>query len=50
MPEAAEGTCNCPACRIALRTQGQVHASDCAVHAGPAMMPGECSCEVSEDD
>lgn len=43
-PQAAsEQHCMCPACR-----DGVIHASDCAVHNGPAEPVGSCDCNASQ--
>ena len=36
--------CQCPACK-----DGVLHASDCAVHTGPAYAAGPCDCGVAQD-
>jgi len=36
--------CQCPACK-----DGVLHASDCAVHTGPAYSLGPCDCGVAHD-
>lgn len=41
-----ETVCGCLACQEAWRHFGVGHASDCAVHAGPAEAAGACSCTL----
>jgi len=42
--DAQPAHCQCTACK-----DGIIHASDCAVHNGPAYPAGECDCGVAHD-
>jgi hypothetical protein len=42
--DAQPAHCQCTACK-----DGVIHASDCAVHNGPAYPAGECDCGVAQE-